>query len=109
MKFIKLHKTHFMAMVYKDASVNMNDYDDKLMNLWSKSKLQYAKINKNIKMEMTLDKSNNVVRNKPLKPNVLYRKQLTPYKSATAKYVYKKRPSDRSDKKKPHVLRNTKK
>ena len=28
--------------------------------------------------------------------------------SATAKYVYKKRPSDESDKKKPHTLRSAK-
>ena len=75
MKFIKLHKTHSMAMVYKAVSVNANAYGNKLMNLRSKSKLQYAKINKNIKMAMPFDKSNNAVRNKPLKPNVLYANQ----------------------------------
>ena len=71
MKIIKLHKTHFMAMVYKAASKNVNDYVAKLMILRSKSKLQYAKNNK---MVMPFDKRNNVVRNKTLKPNMLYMK-----------------------------------
>ena len=71
-KIIKLHATHLMATVYKTVLGNVNDYIAKLMILRSKSKLQYAKINKNIKMAMPLDKRNNVVRNKHLKPNVLY-------------------------------------
>ena len=82
MKFIKLHKTHSMAMVYKAVFVNVNANDNKLMKLRSKSKLQYAKIDKtnkmvmpfdnNNKMAMHFDRSNSVVRNKTLKPNMLY-------------------------------------
>jgi hypothetical protein len=84
MKIIKLHETHSMAMVYKTISGHVNDNVDKIMILWSKSKLQYAKINKNNKMvmpfdnntkvAMALDKRNNVVRNKTLKHNVLFEK-----------------------------------
>ena len=71
-QIIKLHKTHSMAVVYKAISGNVNEYDDKLMILRFKSKLQYAKINKNNKMVTPFDKRNNAMRNKPLKPNVLY-------------------------------------
>jgi hypothetical protein len=52
-----------MEMVYKTASENVNNYVAKLMILWSKIKLQYTKSNKNIKMAMPFDKSNNAVRN----------------------------------------------
>ena len=61
-----------MAMVYKAVSVNVHANNKKLMSLRSKSKLQYAKIDKNNKMVMPFDKRNNIMRNKPLKPNVLY-------------------------------------
>ena len=73
MKFIKLHKTHSMAMVYKAVSVNVNANGNKLMNLQSKSKLQHAKNNKNNKMVMSFEKSNNIMRNKHLKQNKLYK------------------------------------
>ena len=108
MKFIKLHKTHSMAMVYKAVSVNANANDNRLMNLWSRSKLQYAKTNKNIKMEMTLDKSNTIVTNKPLKPNMLFATQYKPSMSTIAKYVYKKSTYDECDNKKSHALRSAK-
>jgi hypothetical protein len=67
MKIIKIHKTLFMVMVYKATSMNVNSYGDKLMNHRSKSKLQYAKINKDNKMSTPFDRSNNAMRNKPLK------------------------------------------
>lgn len=108
MKRMKLQNTHSMEMVYKPASANVNNSIDKLMIPRSKSKLQYAKINKAIKMAMTFNKRNTVVKNKPLKPNMLYVNQPKPSMSATAKYVFKKRPSNKSDKKKPHALRSAK-
>ena len=101
---IKLHKTHFMAMVYKNAFGNMNDIVAKQMNPWTKNKLLYAKITMKTKMATTFNKRNYAARNKPLKTNVLYVKQIATYKSANNKYVYKKRPSDEGDKMKPHTL-----
>ena len=96
MKIIKLHKTRCMATVYKPTSMNVNDYVDEIMILWSKSKLHYDKINKNNKMVMPFDKSNNIVRNKPLKPNTLYAHQPKLYVHATGNRT---RPSAKSDKK----------
>ena len=84
MKFIKIQETHSMAMVYKTVFGHVNDNVDKIMILWSKSKLQYAKIDKNnkmvmpfdntTKMAMLLNKRNNVMRNKTLKQNMLFAK-----------------------------------
>ena len=108
MKMIKIHKTYFMAIVYKTDFRNVNDIVAKRIIPWMKSKLLYTKITTKTKMVTPFNKSNYAVRNKPLKPNVLYVNQLTTYKSAIAKYVYKKRPSSESDKMKPHALRSAK-
>jgi len=44
MKIVKLHKTHFMATVYKTAFGNVNDYVAKLRIKWTKNKLHNAMI-----------------------------------------------------------------
>ena len=46
MKIIKLHKSHFIAMVYKTAFGNINDIIAKQMIPWNKSKLHDANNNK---------------------------------------------------------------
>jgi hypothetical protein len=109
MKITKLHKTHFMATVYKTASGNVTDYVAKLGITWTKSKLHNAKITTRITMTTPFTKNDNTARNKPLKPNVLYKKPHEPSMNATAVCANKKRPSDESDKMKPHTLRNAKK
>jgi hypothetical protein len=108
MKITKLHKTHFMATVYKTASGNVTVYIDKLGIKWTKSKLHNAKLTTRIKPATPSGKNNNIVRNKPLKPNVLYKKPHEPSMNATAVCVNKKRPSDESDKRKPPNKRSAK-
>jgi hypothetical protein len=108
MKISKLHKTHFMATVYKTASGNVNDYVAKLRIKWTKSKLHNAKITMSITMTTPFYKSDNTERNKPLKPNVRYKQPQKPSMNATAVCVNEKRPSDESDKRKPPNKRSAK-
>ena len=84
----------------------MSDIIVKLMILWSKSKLQYAKITKETKTMMPYNKNNNTVRNKPKKLNVPYVKSHEPSMNTTTMYANKKWPSDESSKKKQHALRS---
>ena len=92
-------------MVCKAAFQSVNNNVDKNKPPWTKSKLHHTN-NKTTKMVMPFDKSNNNVRNKPLKPNIFYMKQPKPSKHATEN---KKRSSHESGKKKPHASRSTKK
>jgi hypothetical protein len=86
----------------------MNDIVVKNKTPWTKSKLHTANAMKT-KTATLFGKNNNTVRNKHLALNVLYAKQLAPSTSATAESVNKKKPSNESDKRKPHFLRSTKK
>jgi hypothetical protein len=105
-KIIKLHKTHSMVMVCKTAFVSANDIIAKNKMTKSKNDNVNAKKSKTVTPSV---KNNNIVKNKSLKHNEPYEKQLAPSKSAIEECVRKKKHSNKSNKMKPLVLRSAKK
>jgi hypothetical protein len=103
MMIIKLHKIHFMAMVYKTDFEHENDKRGR-----NKVKLDHVNV-KYTKTTTTYYKNDNVVRSKQSKLNVPYVKQLATSQTATAVCANKKRPSAKSDKTKKLTSRSAKK